>query len=58
MKILNERILNILERNTKVHDRQYGFRVGKGTEDAIVAVSNSVKGTNKVCSRCNPNDLF
>ena len=42
-KLLNKRILNVLEGQSKLHERQYGFRVGRGTEDAIVDVLEDVR---------------
>lgn len=35
-KIINKRILNILGRGDKLHNWQYRFSVGRGTEDAVV----------------------
>ena len=46
-EILNKRIVNALERNVLLHDRQYGFKVGKGREDALVSVLEEIKETDK-----------
>jgi hypothetical protein len=41
-KLVNKRIVSYLESNNLVPDRQYGFRRGRSTEDAVKLVSNIV----------------
>lgn len=47
-KIINKRILNKVGGGNKLHNRQYGFREGRGTEDAVVQLLENVKTTEKI----------
>ncbi|CAG4940655.1 unnamed protein product [Colias eurytheme] len=41
-KIVNRRLLNYLDKQNLISDRQFGFRKGKSTEDAAMLLTNSV----------------
>ena len=44
-KIINNRVLRRLEEEGKLHERQYGFRAGRGTEGAVNEVLDRVKSS-------------
>lgn len=46
-KIINRKILEIIDGSNQLHQRQYGFRQGKGTEDAVVELLQKVNATEK-----------
>lgn len=46
-KIINRKILEIIEGDNQLHQRQYGFRQGKGTEDAVVELLQKLNATEK-----------
>lgn len=41
-KVLNNRLTKYLEQNKILSDKQYGFRSGKSTEDAVCKLTNHV----------------
>ena len=44
-KVINKRILGSLQQGRKLHEKQYGFRPGRGTEGALIEVVEKVKNS-------------
>ena len=52
-KILKERINNFLNKHNILSDKQFGFREGKSTQDAIACLIKEIYqsvGTSKACA--------
>jgi hypothetical protein len=51
-KIVNKRVTTFLKHNNLISDRQFGFRQGKSTEDAVLLLCNTVSGALDANKRC------
>lgn len=41
-KLVNKRLINFLEKNKLISDRQFGFRKGRSTEDAVTILTGAI----------------
>lgn len=51
-KVVNTRLVNFLEKNNIISERQFGFRKGKSTEDAALLLTKSIANCIEKGDRC------